>query len=271
MENIREAVERARRRRPEKGISLEPLRQQSTLVLGDSQGTLTNAQEVELDLVHLQSHLVVAHDGTDIRSRAFDMLRTQIFQTMDSKGWKTLAVVSATPSCGKTLTAVNLALSAARQLERQVLLVDLDLRKPHVATSLGLKSTDGVVGILEQRVELHDAVIRARAGESRLQILPTVAAPNSADMIGSSAMRTLLEKILGQSQSRITILDLPPLLSGHDAISILPLADCVLMVAAVGTTKAKEIAECKKYLEKTNVVRFVLNKASESAAPYVYY
>jgi protein-tyrosine kinase len=272
MENIREAVERAKRRRGQQnGINLEPPRQQATRVLGDSQDSLNNAHEVELDHAHLQSQLVVAHDGRDIRSRPFDMLRTEVLQSMDSRGWKTLAVVSPTPSCGKTLTAVNLALSAARQRERQLLLVDLDLRRPHVATSLGLKPRDGVVGVLERRLDLHDAIIRARAGDSQLEILPTVPAPNSADMIGSSAMRTLLEKILGQSQSRITIFDLPPLLSGHDAISVLPLVDCVLMVAAVGTTKAQEIKECNKYLEKTNVVRVVLNKASESTAPYLYY
>jgi protein-tyrosine kinase len=273
MENIREAVERAKRRQAQQsGAALEPLKPQSRLILGDSEGSSDHySREVELNLAHLQSQLVVAYNGLDLRSRPFDMLRTEVLQSMDSREWKTLAVVSPTPGCGKTLTAINLALSIARQRERQVLLVDLDLRKPQVATSLGLKQRDGVVGVCERRLDLRDAIIRVKAGESRLEVLPTLPASNSSDMIGSSEMRTLLERISGQSPSRLTIIDLPPLLTGHDAISILPMVDCVLMVAAVGTTKPKEIKECNKYLEKVNVIRIVLNKATEPMATYLYY
>ena len=92
---------------------------------------------------------------------------------MDLKGWKTLAVTSPTPSCGKTLTAINLALSMARQPERQVLLADLDLRKPHIAGCLGLKCGEGVLGVIEGRIGLHSAIIGARVGSSRLEVLPT--------------------------------------------------------------------------------------------------
>jgi hypothetical protein len=136
---------------------------------------------------------------------------------------------------------------------------------------LGLKGKEGVVGVIEGRVELFGATVKARIGDSRLDILPTIPASNSSDMVSSSAMRMLLEEITGRSQSRIVILDLPPLLTGHDAISILPQVDCVLLVAAVGTTKVSEIKECNKYLEGTDVVRFVLNKVPESATTYAYY
>ena len=67
------------------------------------------------------------------------MLRTQILQSMDMKAWQFLGITSATEGCGKSVVAVNLALSIARQPERSVLLVDLDLQKPQVANYLGLK------------------------------------------------------------------------------------------------------------------------------------
>jgi protein-tyrosine kinase len=276
MENIRQAIERAKLHHGQQnGIGLEPPRQHvfgdTNLVFGDANKDAERAKEIELDLAQLQSHRIVSYDGRDPRSRSFDMLRTEVLQSMDQKGWSTLAVTSPTPSCGKTLTALNLALSIARQHERQVLLADLDLRKPHVATCLGLKFTEGVGDVMEKRIELHDAMVKARVGDSRLEILPTAPASNSSDLIGSSAARMLLEKITGRSPSRIVIIDLPPLLTGHDVISILPYVDCVLLVAAVGTTKISEIKECNKYLEGTGVVRFVLNKVPESTTPYVYY
>src|SRR5437016_7467020 len=64
---------------------------------------------------------------------------------------------SPTPDCGKTLTALNLALSIARQPERSVLLVDLDIQKGYVASSLGLRCEGGVLGVLEGRTPLSTA------------------------------------------------------------------------------------------------------------------
>jgi Mrp family chromosome partitioning ATPase len=272
MENIRQAIERAKGR-PEQqsGIGYEPPRQQDRHGFGVAHEGKDRTQEVELDFACLQSKRIIAYDGKDLRSRSFDMLRTEILQSMDLKGWKTLAVTSPTPNCGKTLIAINLALSMAREPARQVILADLDLRKPQIARCLGLKSGEGVLGVLEGRTEVDDAIIRARAGSSRLEILPTAPASNPSDLVGSSAMRMLLQDVAGHGQSRIVILDLPPLLTCHDVISILPQVDCVLLVGAVGTSTVSEIEECNKYLQATDVVRFVLNKAPESITSYRYY
>jgi protein-tyrosine kinase len=272
MENIRQAVERAKARVEQSGAAgLEPRRSHAKNGFGETHGTTARTEEVELDFAHLQSQRIVAYDGQDPRSRSFDILRTEVLRSMDLKGWKTLAVTSPTPSCGKTLTAVNLALSIARQTERQMLLADLDLRKPQVAACTGLKCRDGVLGIVEGRIEVDSAIVHARAGGSRLEILPTAATTNSSDLVGSNAMRMLLQDVAGHGQSRMVIFDLPPLLTGHDAISILPHVDCVLLVAAVGTSKVSEIEECNKYLQATDVVRVVLNKVPESATAYAYY
>ena len=272
MENIRQAIERAKERpKPSNGIDFEPPRQQARNGFGDASESKERAREVDLDFGHLQSHRIIAYDGKDVRSRSFDILRTEILRSMDLKGWKTLAVTSPTPSCGKTLIATNLALSIAREPERQVLLADLDLRNPKVADCLGLKCRDGVLGVIEGSIGVESAIIRARAGGSRLEVLPTAPASNASDLVGSSAMKMLLQDVTGPGQSRIVILDLPPLLTGHDVISILPQVDCVLLVAAVGVSTISEIAECNKHLQTTDVVRFVLNKAPESTTRYAYY
>src|SRR3984957_5630698 len=273
MENIRQAIERAKGQpKQHSGIGFESPRQQATHSFGDTHESKGRIQEVELDFARLQSQRIIAYDGKDPRSRTFDILRTEVLRSMDLKGWKTLAVTSPTPSCGKTLTAINLALSMARQPERQVLLADMDLRKPQGAACLGLKCQEGLLGVIEGRTEVDSAIIRARAGGSRLEVLPTTPTSNSSDLVGSSAMKRLLQDIRGRGQSRrIAVLDLPPLLTGHDVISILPQVDCVLLVAAVGTSKVSEIEECNKHLRATDVVRFVLNKVPESATKYLYY
>ena len=199
------------------------------------------------------------------------MLRTQVLQSMDLKGWKTLAVTSPTPACGKTLTAVNLAVSIARQPDRSVLLVDLDFRKPQVAACLGLKCDEGVLSVLEGRTTLSDAIIPARVGNLRFMVLPTASTIRSSELISSRAMTAMLEDIKREYHSKTIILDLPPILSGDDVIAILPQMDCVLLVAAVGTTTVSQIKECNKHLQSAEVVRIALNKVLETSTDHYYY
>src|SRR5262249_61016883 len=92
---------------------------------------------------------------------------------MDQKNWRFLAITSPTAGCGKTVTAINLAFSIARQPERPALLIDMDLPKPTVANYLGIKCQQGVRGILEGRTTEADAIIRAEIDNGELMVLRT--------------------------------------------------------------------------------------------------
>lgn len=270
MENIRQAIERAKAR-TERPIDAAPESASKRESRGLRGGSERRIEEIELGLANLQSRRVVAYDGKDPLSRPFDILRTEVLQSMDLKDWRILAVTSPTPSCGKTLTAVNLALSMGRQPERQVLLADLDLRKPQVAATLGLKCRDGLLGVVDGCIDVDSAIVQVRVGRSRLEVLPTAPTANASDLVDSSALMGVLRDLTVCRRSQIIILDLPPLLTSHDVISILPQVDCVLLVGAVGVSKLADIEECSKYLQATDVVRFVLNKVPEAAATYAYY
>jgi len=228
--------------------------------------------EVVLKDSYLQSKRIISHDSGDPRSKAFDMLRTQVLRTMDLKGWQFLAVTSPTPKCGKTVTAINLALSIARQPERSVLLVDMDLQKPHIAKCLGLRCEDGLLGVLEGHMALGSAIVQARVGKHRFMVLPIEhSTSGSAEWMASRAMGTMLQNIKRDYPSRIVILDLPPMLTSDDVIAILPQVDCVLLVAAVGTSTTAEIEECNRHLQSADVVRLVLNKVPQASTKYYYY
>jgi protein-tyrosine kinase len=168
------------------------------------------------------------------------------------------------------VTSTNLALSMARQAERQVCLVDLDLQRPRVANALGLKSHEGALDVIQRRADLFSATNTVRVGGSRLEVLTTPPSPDSSDVVASTAMKTFLQELASYGQSHIIVLDLPPILASHDVSSILPQVDCVLLVVGVGVSKTSEIEECNKYLEAAEVVRIVLNKAPLHQTPYGY-
>jgi protein-tyrosine kinase len=227
------------------------------------------AQQIELDAGHLESNRIVAHDDTDYRSKAFDMLRTQVLQTMDRKNWKILGITSPSPGCGKTLTSINLALSIARQPEQSVMLVELDLQKPQIANYLGIKCRTGIVSVLDGRSSLASGMVQALAGSSRVTVLPAeTSKSDSSAWMTSRAMSTVLQDLKRNYPAHIVVVDLPPMLTSDDVIAVLPQLDCVLLVAAVGRSTATEIGECNRHLQSADVVRLVLNKVPNLNAHY---
>jgi protein-tyrosine kinase len=276
MENIRQAVERAKSGHhpaspPQQALLFPHRREYSSKATRPTEIEPAH-REITLSSTHLLSRRIIAHDKTDPRSRSFDMLRTQVLRAMDLKGWNILAVTSPTPGCGKTVTALNLALSIARQPERPVILADMDLRKPQIASCLGLQCEDGMLGVLDGRIDLASALVEARIGDHRLGILPAeMAIASSSEVMSSSQMAAMLGQLKQDYQSRTVILDLPPVLSGDDVIAILPRVDCVLLVVAAGLSTVPEIEECARHLQSADVVRVVVTKATDPTIKDYYY
>jgi Mrp family chromosome partitioning ATPase len=241
----------------------------------DSRGSLLEGRIKNLPLKasYLESMRIVSHNKDDLRARSFDMLRTQVLQSMDTNGWQFLAVTSATAGCGKTVTACNLALGIARLPERSVLLVDLDMRKPQVAHYLGIKRDFGTLSVLQGRQNLSDAIVQVGIEREQLLVLPGEQTNASSEWMASSSMATLLQTIKREFRARIVILDLPPILAGDDVLSVLPHLQSVLLIAEAGSSTVLEIKECTKHLKATPVVRVVLNKITERepTAPYHEY
>ena len=285
MEKIQQAVERA------KGVSGEQLRpvmtpqaatvpsEPVTMPQTASRGARTKQlssgqvfNEVTVNLEVLEQNRIVAHNAADPRARAFDMLRTQVLQAMDKQNWQFLAITSPTAGCGKSVTAVNLALSIARQPERSALLIDMDLQRPAIADYLGIRAKHGLQGILEGKTPLAAALLRANVIGYELMVLPAESSTvHSSELIASRAMSSLLQSIRKDFKSRTVVFDMPPLLQGDEVLTLLPKIDCVLLVTAAGISTQQQIVECNKHLQSTEVVRIVLNKAAHAAATPYYY
>ncbi len=188
-----------------------------------------------------------------------------------------IAIANEKGGVGKTTTAVNLAAGLALRLsdrsapENRVLLVDMDIRKPQVASYLGLPTDRGLLSILEKQTTLREATLHARIGDTRLAVLPCEAPASSrSEWMSSQPMSALLQDLRREAKSRIVIIDFPPVLAGDDVISILPQIDCVLFVVAVGTSTMAEVKECNKHLQSAPVVRIVVNKTTEPVNKYYY-
>lgn len=215
---------------------------------------------VKLKADHLEKHRVFALNKSDPTSVTFGLLRTQILQKMEEKGWRTLAITSPTPSVGKTVIGINLAMSIAQETNRTAMLVDFDLRQPRIGYYLGLPMQRSLNDLLDGKAALPDILINPDI--PRLVVLPARdAVTNPAETLSSKKISALIKDVRNRYESRIIIFDLPSLLYSDDAISVMPQIDCVLMVVANGGSTKREIEDSLRHLSKANLIGTVFNKA----------
>jgi protein-tyrosine kinase len=278
MEHIKKAIERAKQER----LHLALPTHSPSAMNGHASAAAAKPQEhpatvdppkvVAIDRRHLQAMRIVAHDATEGRATHFDMLRTQVLQRMEAAACQTIAVTSPRSGCGKTVAAINLALSIARQSERTVLLVDLDLRRPQVARYLGLQPAAGVHDVVAGKCLLSEAMLLPDLCGHRLTVLPTPApVPNPVEFLVSSATMSMVNGLKKELRNQIIIFDLPPMLSSDDFLAFLPQVDCALLVASAGESTVHDIAECERLMDPEKFLGCVLNKVSEVETAGYYY
>lgn len=222
---------------------------------------------VPLCAEHLERQRIVAFNKNSNMGWAFDLLRTQVLKTMEENGWRTLAITSPTPEAGKTVLAINLAMSIAHYTTKTALLVDFDLRRPKVGTYLDLPMEKSLNDFLAGQADIQEVLVNPTL--PRFVVLPTrKPVALSTEVLSSPKVGNLIADLRERYDSRIVIFDLPPLLSSDDAITVLPKFDCVLLVVANGMNSKKEIEDSLHHLATANLIGTVLNKAEPESRAY---
>ena len=198
---------------------------------------------------------------------SYRMLRTRCLQSMDAMEWKTLAITSTSAKTGNSLTAANLAISIAMELDRTALLVDANFLNPSINKLFGIQADTGLSDYL-----LHDQDISSmliNPGIDRLVVLPAGKPMfNSTEMLHSPKMLRLVTELKSRYPSRIIIFDMPPMLSHDDALGFSPYVDAVLLVIEEGKTKTDELTHAASLLKDINILGTVFNKSTDNKIPF---
>jgi capsular exopolysaccharide synthesis family protein len=268
MERIKQAVEKAREARATAdAMQVAAASSMPPPAPDEEHIRYSHTCSVTPDTIALRARNICIDEHAGAGIGAYKMLRTQVLQRMVAKGWNTLAITSPALGDGKSLTAINLAISLARELHHTVLLVDLDLRNPTVHTYLGITPEHGIDDFLVRGVPLSEVLLHP--GIDRLVVLP-VRAPikNSSEVLASPRMGALVDELKTRYRSRFVLFDLPPVLAADDALSFAPHVDCVLLVAREGKTTRDELQHALELLKDVSVLGTVLNAAAGRVSTY---
>ncbi len=280
MERIKQAIEKVKKQRSSRSAGFAHSHLQSRDMKSTTH-SLQNLDELEdfsykytrvvkLQTEHLEKHRIVAFNKNNVLSMNFDLLRTQVLQKMRENGWRTMAITSPTPESGKTVVAINLAMSIAQQTNYSSMLVDFDLRRPKVATYLGISLEKSLNDFLDGTAELPDVLVSPDM--PRLVVLASKhPVKKSSEILSSNRIAELIKDLRERYESRIVIFDLPPVLVIDDALALLPQIDCVLMVVANGTSTKREIEDSLRLFPAAKLIGVVFNKAEAETMTDYYY
>lgn len=207
--------------------------------------------------------------GFAARTEAFRLLRTNLqFIDLDHQP-RCIVITSAVPGEGKTMTSTNLAVALA-QTGRNTLIIDADLRRPRVASTLGLDPAIGLTTALVGKTEIHDAIQVHEA--SGLHVLASGAKPpNPTEILQSKITQDLIKRL--RSSYDMVIIDAPPLLPVADASVLAKLADGVIIVVRHGRTTKDQVNEAINRLGQVGgrLYGVVVNMVAKRAVGSYYY
>ena len=180
----------------------------------------------------------------------YRILRSALEFSEVSRELDVVMVTSAVPGEGKTTVAVDMAQAIALS-GRQVVLVELDLRRPTFGTHFGIDSRQGVTTALTHREPVSSLLLEPMPGLPNLLVLPSGRLPpNPSELLSSTLLTEMIEEL--SATGAMVIVDAPPLLPVADAQILLnqTVIDASLIVARIGSTTRDEARRAKAIVDR---------------------
>jgi len=221
-------------------------------------GATTGEEPIASYSVRLNPLLVAGLAPKSLAAEQYRSLRTRLTLAENAGALRAILVTSPQKGEGKSVTAANLALTMAQELQRRVVIVEADLRKPALHQLFGLPSGPGLADYLTGAADLNG--VMKFLPDHNLTVIPAGLTPmNPAELLGSTAMRRLLDQL--RTRFDRVILDTPPVLPLADVAILAPLVDGTLMVVRAGYTPKPAIENALRAFDSTRLLGIVLNES----------
>lgn len=220
----------------------------------------------------VNKHIVFLTNPHSPAAEQYRKLRARIFRATAKDYLNTLMITSSDSGEGKTITAVNLAVAIAQELDRTVLLVDGDLRNPSVHKYLGIEARHGLSDYLMNRATIPDILVKTGIG--RLVLLPAGSpVENPAELLASDRMKSLVYEMKHRYTDRYLIFDSAPVLLAADTLSLGNYMDGIVFVVQADRTSPKVVTSALALLKGYKILGSVFNNVPSylGLRQYPYY
>lgn len=185
---------------------------------------------------------------------------------------RSILVTSARPGDGKTMTAVNLAITLAAAGDLRVLLVDADFHRPMVATIFNVPPTQpGFAGVIGRRVPAKSVVVPSPAHPNLSLLLAQREHHAQVSLFEASRLKEVLDRL--SELADVIVIDAPPVPEVAETVEIAAAVDTVLIAVRLGHTSRDKLDQLREMLARRGVapVGFVVTTRRGSQPEGAYY
>ncbi len=277
MSRLDKAIEIAARKRNEQGAvsppcnpETDPPESRSLKLESEKAGRTVHAPP---DLVPKYNNpfLVTTNDQTSPASEQYRKLKSLLVKlSKTGKFDRALMVTSSVAGEGKTLTALNLAITMAQEFDHTVLLVEADIRKPSVLKYLGLESKAGLTDCVVDGMDISEVLVKTGIGS--LSILPAGrSVEKPVELFSSNRMTEIFDEIKSRYKDRYVIVDTTPLLPFAEPQYIANAIGAILLVVREGVTTPERLKRSLEMIGNNNLLGIVSNGVSRVNSLQGYY
>jgi protein-tyrosine kinase len=230
-------------------------------------------EKVEVNTAMLREAGFILPDAApSILSEEFRLVKRQLLlsafggrKTQAVERGRAILVSSAQPNEGKTFCAVNLALSMAAESEIEVLLVDADVAKPEILSTLGIAGQEGLLDALANPALDPEALILETSIPNLLVLPAGRHSNNDTELLASDRTHGLIDGLMDQNPRRVVVFDTAPALAASAASVLASHVGQVLCVVRADRTTDAELREAVSLLSGCSHLQLMLNGVTYAA------
>ncbi|MDE2214392.1 MAG: CpsD/CapB family tyrosine-protein kinase [Candidatus Omnitrophica bacterium] len=218
----------------------------------------------------IDARIIAYFDPKSIISEQYKSLMTNLLSGNKSRPEKVISITSSIHAEGKTITALNLAITMSRAIHKpKILLIDADLRKGKMTRYLGIKQETGLSEVLRGTANLKDVLFNIDIEQLTFMASGAVP-PNPAELLASDAMKDLISEV--RSMFDYVLIDTPPVIPVTDAVILGGMTEGTLMVVQAGRTQRGMVDRATELLNQaqTKIIGHVLTGIEYFVPEYIY-
>ena len=214
--------------------------------------------------------LIALTQPHSFEAEQFKILRTNILFPLAGNPPRSILVTSTAPGEGKTFTAANLAISIALNINRYVLLIDADLRRPQLHARFGFPLLPGLSNYLADGQPLPSLLLRTKV--DKLTLLPGGPPPdNPAELLSCDRMARLLEEVSQRYPDRLIVVDAPPPAMAAETGVLARQVDGIIVVVRYGSTRREDLTDLVARMGEKKILGSLVNCIETASSRYYGY
>jgi protein-tyrosine kinase len=267
MSRVYEALKRAEEEAKEKPKEAPPLRVfEEKPVFPKMEPVLEHRDEDDLEMrFPAEDRPLLTAQPNSFAEEQFRKLRTQILLHSPNPP-HTILVTSSVPSEGKTMVAFNLAVSLSREIQKKIILIDGDLRKPSIYLNQ-YRNSKGLSNFLTNQASLPEILLDSEIENLRI-ITAGSLTRKSPELIGSKKMWELLRSLRELGDDTYIIIDSPPIIATSEPTLLSKMVDGIVLVVMGGRTPKEAVRRSVKSIDRQKIVGIVLNQIDLMPSSY---